>query len=498
MSDIKVIAISKLLLDLENPRFPTEVAGQRAAINLMLELQEDKIRRLAKDIVTRGVDPSENLIVVKDDENPGMYVVAEGNRRTTALKLLACPELADKERVRKIFSKLKEIAAHTIDKVSCVVFDDDGYEHWVNIKHTGDNKGVGRERWTTPELDRYLAKHGKNSYQNQILSFVFANEADFSEVLKRRKFIYSTNIGRLFGDKAVRERFGLQSVDGLLYCNLPRVEFVSKLKIVLANMTEVESGKSKPDFNVKRIYTVADRADYLDNLSVLQSEALVSKPWLLSENKPDGASQDANNDAGNAASAGSAGSADSTAGASTEPLSGGSDSARGENVPDKTETEAAQVDPKATVKIPKRDRNVLIPAGLKLNFGASDVKCDQIFRELKSRMSHDKNPFSIAVMLRVFLDLSVTSLIEKEGLVFKDHPRAPGLHDKVVMCCNFLKEQSRLTGSQMSSICAFSKDKLNAKGTIQQYVHNQHQIPVRDIVNGEWDNLQPLFESIWK
>ena len=44
---------------------------------------------------------------------------------------------------------------------------------------------------------------------------------------------------------------------------------------------------------------------------------------------------------------------------------------------------------------------------------------------------------------------------------------------------------------------AFAKDKLVAKGTLQQYVHNQHIHPSRDIVNREWDNFFPLLEAIW-
>lgn len=176
MNNINSIHINNLLLDLENPRFPREANGQRDAINLMLEIQEEKIINLAKDISNNGTDPSENLMVYESNEEPGFFIVAEGNRRTTALKLIAQASLADNEKTRKIFSKIKETTTRDISTVNCVVFNNESYEHWVSIKHTGDNKGVGRERWTTPEADRYKAKHGKTSYQSQLYEFMLRQE----------------------------------------------------------------------------------------------------------------------------------------------------------------------------------------------------------------------------------------------------------------------------------------------------------------------------------
>lgn len=479
--DIKTVAVSKLLLDLENPRFPDEARGQRAAINLMLELQEEKIVRLAKDIAAKGMDPSENLMVYKSSEEVGFFVVAEGNRRTTALKLLAHPELAEKDRIRKIFIKIKDTAIHNVTRVNCVIFDDESYEHWVSLKHTGDNKGVGRERWTTPEADRYQAKHGKSSYQNQLYDFILMHEKEYEDILLRRKFIYATNLSRLFGDKSTRGRFGLVAVDGKLYSKLPYQVFLSNFRKVLENMTEIEPGKSKPEFNVKRIYTVDNRSDYLTELGIEIEPELQAQAWLLTDPKP--------------VSTGITNNSDSVLD-NQEEKKNKTDAKNGEQT-SPVQTAAVSGSGVTSTPVPKLNRSVLIPASVKLHFGVNDKKCAQIFRELKSKMSHDDAPFSIAVMLRVFLDLSVSALIEKKGLKSKDPTRTPGLHDKVVMCCNFLKEQKKLTGAQASSICAVSKDKLNAKGTIQQYVHNQHQIPTRDIVNGEWDNFQPLFEALW-
>lgn len=488
MNEIKQIGVNKLLLDLENPRFPSEISGQRAAINLMLDIQEDKIVRLAKDIAANGIDPSENLIVYESSEEPGLFVVAEGNRRTTALKLIIQPTLADSEKIRKTFSKIKESSTQVISKVSCVVFDDESYEHWVNIKHTGDNKGVGRERWTTPEADRYRAKHGKQSYQSQLYTFMLRQETAFADILKKKKFVYATNLSRLFGDRKTRARFGLTALDGYLYCSISFNDFIAKFKKVLDVMTDIPVNKNKPEFNVKNIYTPLDREVFLNDLEIEESPKLLETAWKLDDPYAEKSSLKVE-----------------------KPKGSDNDDKSPSNVitqPEVTEPKGADPEgqnttatgPKSVSKpIPKTNRNVLIPSTLKLDFGGNS-KCAKIFSELKSKMTHEDTPFSIAVMLRVFIDLSLSSFMEKKDIKYIDHKnpnRTPGLHDKVVLCGAYLKNEKLLTQAQYSSICAFSKDKLNASGTIQQYVHNQHLIPSKDIVNIEWDNFQPLIEGIW-
>ncbi|MDC4329190.1 hypothetical protein NQ674_07850 [Acinetobacter baumannii] len=485
MSEIKLIPVSKLLLDLENPRFPEEVTGQRAAINLMLKIQEDKITNLAKDIAVNGLDPSENLMVFESDDEPGFYVVAEGNRRTTALKLLANPNSADSEKFKKIFNKIKESATNSISKVSCVVFDDEGYEHWVNLKHTGDNKGVGRSSWTTPEADRYREKHGKTSIQRQLYDFMERQEEAYADILMNKKFVHATNLSRLFGDKRTKRCFGLTTMDGYLYSALPFNEFVGKLKKILEVMTEVSDGKNSPDFNVKRIYKKEDRADFLNELGFDPEPQLLPHSWKLDDPKAGYVDKDPQQ-----------GKAEEEL-----PKPQGEVENKGQKNNDVKDDEVDEPNkPKIINKpIPNTNRNSLVPSTLKLNFGG-DMKCSKIFYELKNKLGHDETPYSLAVMLRVFIDLSTTAFMEKKGIKYvdtKQPTRSPGLHDKVVECCKYLKEQGLLTQPQVTAICTFSKDKLKADGSLQQYVHNQHLKPSKDIVNTEWDNFQPLFEKIW-
>ena len=78
----KTISIADLLVNITNPRF-RPVDNQREAIDQMLNDQQDKLIRLAEDIINSGINPSELTIVTPEPSNPKKYIVQEGNRRVT-------------------------------------------------------------------------------------------------------------------------------------------------------------------------------------------------------------------------------------------------------------------------------------------------------------------------------------------------------------------------------------------------------------------------------
>jgi hypothetical protein len=489
MNKIENIEISNLLLDLDNPRFNREVSNQREAINLMLDLQSEKIFNLAKDIIENGLDPSENMIVrpCTEEGKENFYIILEGNRRATALKLLEQPTIAEKETIQKKFLKLEKIArVENLQNIRCVVIEnEEEYNHWISLKHTGDNKGVGRERWTTPEIDRYNAKHGKTSIQSQIYKFILDHHDYYKHILEYKKYIYVTNLSRLF-DKNTQKKFGLSLVNSFLYSTLPYEAFLAKLNLILSEMVYISQGNNKPDFNVSRIYNVSDREEFLNQIGIGNPEIEV-KAWKLDDafknreelRNDNGFQSETKNDTGD--------------------KENNNDNSKPNNSSRNNDYEHNEDSGKRKRTNTNKDntaRNSLIPISTKFSF-RGNKKCSAIFQELKNKMTHDVHPYSIAVMLRVFIDLSVSEFIEEKQIKPKDQTRNPGLYDKVEMCSAYLKEKNLLSQTKISAINAFAKDKLKASGTLQQYVHNQHLLPSKDILNREWDNFEPLLKAIW-
>jgi len=133
---IKFIQLEKLKLDNENPRLPSGFCNksENDIVNWMLE--DESIIELMLAIGQHGFFVGEALLVIKSRDN---FMVVEGNRRLTSLKLLSDSSLAT---IRK--SRVKQVLAETIERpisIPCIVFDDKkqivqylGYRHVTGIK----------------------------------------------------------------------------------------------------------------------------------------------------------------------------------------------------------------------------------------------------------------------------------------------------------------------------------------------------------------------------
>ncbi len=84
MTAEKILDVSQILLDYENPRLAQIQESQREAIRLMATTQADKIIVLAEHIVNHGTNPASRPIVIESETDPDFYYVLDGNRRITA------------------------------------------------------------------------------------------------------------------------------------------------------------------------------------------------------------------------------------------------------------------------------------------------------------------------------------------------------------------------------------------------------------------------------
>lgn len=86
----KYLSVAKLLLDEKNPRLGTETTGQTQREIIQYLFDHDKALEIVRSIVTRGYFENEPLLAISEQGN---YVVVEGNRRLAALKAIRKPEL---------------------------------------------------------------------------------------------------------------------------------------------------------------------------------------------------------------------------------------------------------------------------------------------------------------------------------------------------------------------------------------------------------------------
>ncbi|WP_036081331.1 hypothetical protein [Listeria cornellensis] len=85
------IKLDELLNDFENPRHDIAVNEEDAVKKLIEKVGGENMLRLAEDIYTSGLIPSNEIVVIYN-EVIGKYVVYEGNRRVAIMKILKDPE----------------------------------------------------------------------------------------------------------------------------------------------------------------------------------------------------------------------------------------------------------------------------------------------------------------------------------------------------------------------------------------------------------------------
>ena len=121
------LRVDQLLLDNDNPRHEITMT-QREAIHEMIEGQKEKMSNLANDIAINGLDRSSLLIVMPHQEESDKFIVLEGNRRLTAIKLLLEPSLAELGGSQSFQKQIKEASNLFQSKfkagfaIGCVVY----------------------------------------------------------------------------------------------------------------------------------------------------------------------------------------------------------------------------------------------------------------------------------------------------------------------------------------------------------------------------------------
>ena len=231
----KIILLSDILINPKNPRFDP-VTNQTKAIQLMLDEKEAETKKLAKDIIEKGLNPTKNLIMLHKNNK---FLTMEGNRRIICLRLLNNPSITQNADLREFFHKLKDDFPNKIsDSVSCVVFEkEEDARHWILLEHTGKNQGVGVDPWNPEQQHRFSENASKAV---QIFDFADNNNID-------RQKVKTTNVERILGTYGCNA-IGITFVDEVIQYNKSKTKVKENIENIFAKMSE-------SSFKVGDIYT---------------------------------------------------------------------------------------------------------------------------------------------------------------------------------------------------------------------------------------------------
>ncbi|WP_298580063.1 hypothetical protein [uncultured Olegusella sp.] len=208
------ISIDKLIINDQNPRiFP--VMGEQEAIYSILRDQslasrENKIITLAKDIALNGLHEEEPFVVSPLPD--GMYLVREGNRRATALKLGNNPELVPSG-FANIVKAMSDLQGKMPQIIHGAIITDNESEinRIISSRHSGPQGGIGIESWDSEQKARFQQlienkPDGVIAFIDQIKD-LFSDNTEFIRNLSQAK---KTGIERMLGTPQVRTFCGIE------------------------------------------------------------------------------------------------------------------------------------------------------------------------------------------------------------------------------------------------------------------------------------------------
>ncbi len=445
-----------MFVNTENYRFEP-LLSQKEAINKMIEDQEDKLYSLVDDIIINGLSPVD-LIIVTPIEDRNKYIVLEGNRRITSLKLLNNPTLIDDKyaSLRKKFLKLRKEKSEVISElksINCAIFENPTEaDLWIKRKHSGELNGVGTVTWNAQQKQRFEEKtEGKSSIPLQIITLLKSQE-DVPENIKESLFrLNITNLQRLMSDPYVREHLGLEINNGTLVSNIHISEVIKGLIKVVTDILN-------PEFKVADIYNREKRKHYIDSFDKSQ------KPDLSNETSGQWSIQDIVKD--------------------DEQIS-----------LSKENKETKKTNHKKT-----KTKVGLVADSVILHI--ENPKINKIFEELKLiRVKICPNASSI--LLRVFLELSIDAYLEKYNLVKNNALTAcssgENLQSKVSRVLNHMTQKGTMSNDLSKGIRSEINDKNSVLSieSLNAYVHNEFFYPKADNLIIGWNNIENFFIQLW-
>lgn len=299
--EYRKINISDLKLDIHNPRLPksTQLRTEKNKHNaeeIIVEfmLLEAATLELMMAIGENDYFAGEQLLVVPDIDDEGKYIVVEGNRRLTAVKLLSNPDLAKvkKESLKKICAE----ADHKPIDIPCLIFE----KKESILKYLGFRHITGIKSWRLLEKARYLNDLKVQEFEN--VNFGQACRDIAKMIGSSTSYIRRLLTGLALYRKVEDE--GFYKIDGLNDTKFHLNYFVDALnKENIRNFIGVDFNSDKPveelkSNNLKTIThwwfekTEGQPRVLGDSKGLKKLDAVISNDFALAAFKDDGASID--------------------------------------------------------------------------------------------------------------------------------------------------------------------------------------------------------------
>jgi hypothetical protein len=426
------IPLDKLLVNRENDRHG-ELENETTAIAWLFSNHLKQMKKLARDVVEAG-KLYEPPLVYPDGSN---FIVYDGNRRTTCLKLLANPKRAPDSDLQKFFSDLRaEWQGSFPTRITCRVESDrDEIDEVLFRRHTGSQGGIGQSNWNDRMKTTFVNRTGKGGKLN--VADEIEERLKRASQLPKGKRIPRSTLNRLLSAEAFRSRVGISTAKG-------RFHFVRKEDVSLTALARIADDLAHRRITLDDVWDVDRKSAYLDRL---EAEGLLP----------------------------------TAADAIDKPSKGGGEksSKAGSEKPQ----QKAQKPEKRTTLIPQIDYGVAWAGRLQ--------RQRSIWDELQFKLELDEHPNAIAVLCRVLLELSVDNYVKQAKLATAKESDA--LLKKLICAAENLQSQGKIDKRYVEVVRkARTMDAIVSVDTLNKYVHSSSLAPATGHLTALWDAFAEL------
>ncbi|MCB0490483.1 MAG: hypothetical protein KDC99_18545 [Cyclobacteriaceae bacterium] len=435
MSKILNVAVENLLLSLENPRYPNKV-GERQAAKGIVEEQREKLLNLADDIVEKGLNPSELVIVASMDEGE-TYTVLEGNRRVAALKLIHLPSfLKSLDIPQKYIDHFLDLNQRSDSlaprDVPCVVLPPEDAKYWIKLKHTGENEGKGVVPWNGMATQRFKGA----SPSLQAIEQVEQSDLIDDETRKNLSSISITNVERILNTPEARELLGVDVQKGHLTLKNPENEALGRLAIIISDV-------ANKNIKVTHLDTRTQRIDYARE--VLSRE--LPKPMSKSVS---------------------------------------------------SSSSSSKVSP--SKRRVSHERRTLIPKTFKVSINQPRInRIYQELQSLNLKEFINASAVMLRVFVEMSVEeYAKRNKISLKKIEKGKQPRDLTLRDKIKAAIDHMAKQG-ISKSELQGIRTLhgNRNHVLSVDSLHGYVHNKNYSPTAGDLKTNWDNIEAFMQHLW-
>lgn len=420
------IALEALSVNRANDRHG-ELENETAAIAWLFHNFEVHMRNLTKDIVLNGQVFEPPLVFPDSDQ----FILFDGNRRMTCLKLLDKPRRAPTIDLQDFFAEQrKKWKGDFPSTIQCQVETDrDRIDDILFRRHTGSQGGVGQSTWDDRMKSNFINRTGMGGGFNAA-DEIEKRLAD-AGMLPHKKLPRS-NLNRLLSGEAFRNRVGFTGAKG-------KFEFTHDEPIVLKALRRIADDFANKYVVLGDIWDVDGKRAYLDGLETegmlpTAAHSLASKVTAAnpSEAKP-------------------------------------------------------AVRPTPTRSARPQKRNSLIPNTVYAIAWAGRIQRHKaIWEELQFHLNLTDHANAISVLFRVLVELSVENYIRQTQL--STVQQNDNLARRVLRVAEDLRRHNKIDQKYLELLSKFPQaDALLSADTLNRYVHSPNFAPSPDHLRALWD-----------